>query len=64
MSNAMAVSEKIALAATGLAKSRRPGKMLRMVVNQTAGKGVCVFFVIRPKRPRSGKPFHLMLNTT
>ena len=40
ISNAIAVSEKMALAATGLAKSNKPGTILMMVVNQTAGKGV------------------------
>ena len=42
MSRAMAVSEKITLTATGEAKSSKPGRMLKIVVNQTARMGVCV----------------------
>jgi len=38
----MAVSEKIALAATGDAKSSRPGRMLKIVVSQMARSGVWV----------------------
>ena len=41
-SKAIAVSAKMALAAIGLARSSRPGKMLRMVVNQIARSGVVV----------------------
>ena len=41
-SRAMAVSAKIALAAMGLARSNRPGRILRMVVNQIARSGVVV----------------------
>jgi len=36
----MAVAEKIAFAAMGLAKSRRPGRILKSVVAQMAGRGV------------------------
>lgn len=42
MSSAMAVSEKMAFAATGEAKSSRPGRMLSMVVSQMARSGVLV----------------------
>lgn len=34
--------EKIALAAAGLARSSRPGKMLTIVVSQIERRGVCV----------------------
>ena len=44
MSSAMAVSEKIAFAATGEAKPKRPGRMLKIVVPQMARRGVCVHF--------------------
>ena len=56
ISNAMAVSEKMAFAATGLAKSSKPGRMLKIVVAQMAGRGVCVYVLTRPSRPRSGSP--------
>lgn len=39
-SKAIAVSAKMAWAATGLARSSKPGRMLRKVVNQTARSGV------------------------
>jgi len=42
MSSAIAVREKMAFAATGDAKSSRPGRMLKMVVSQIARKGVWV----------------------
>lgn len=42
ISNAIAVNENIAFAATGLAKSSRPGKMLKSVVAQMAFMGVRV----------------------
>ena len=42
MSRAMAVSEKIAFTATGEARPNKPGKMLKIVVNQMARRGVCV----------------------
>jgi len=48
-SSAMAVSAKMAFAAIGLARSKRPGKMLRIVVNQMAGRGVSVDLLIVPK---------------
>ena len=41
-SRAMAVREKIAFAATGLAKSKRPGRIPMRVVTQTAQMGVPV----------------------
>ena len=41
-SNAIAVSAKMALAAMGLVRSRRPGTMLRIVENQMARMGVLV----------------------
>ena len=56
MSRAIAVSEKIAPAATGLAKSNSPGRMLNKVVAQIAFKGVCVNLLMRPRYPPSGKP--------
>lgn len=56
MSRAMAVSEKMALAATGLAKSSKPGRMLKRVVAQIACIGVWVSLLTRPKYPRSGRP--------
>lgn len=49
----------MALAATGDAKSRRPGRMLTIVVNQIARKGVDVHRDIWPKKPQSGKPWSL-----
>ena len=48
--------EKTALAAIGLARSRRPGRTLTKVVNQMACKGVRVFFEFLPKKPPSGRP--------
>lgn len=48
-SSAIAVNEKIAFAATGLARSRSPGRMLMIVVNQIARKGVCVHRLTFPK---------------
>lgn len=42
MSSAIAVNEKIALAATGLAKSKNPGRMHKNVDSQTALSGVLV----------------------
>lgn len=56
ISNAIAVSEKMALAAVGLAKSSKPGRMLKRVVPQIAFMGVLVFGYMRPKNPLSGKP--------
>lgn len=52
----MAVSEKMALAAMGLARSRRPGKILTRVVRQIARRGVCVDLEFFPKYPLSGRP--------
>lgn len=52
----MAVRENMALAAMGLARSRRPGRTLTKVVNQIARKGVRVFFEFLPKKPPSGRP--------
>jgi len=46
----------MALAAMGLARSRRPGRTLTKVVNQIARKGVRVFFEFLPKKPPSGRP--------
>ena len=40
ISRAMAVNEKIAFAATGLAKSNNPGRILNNVVAQIALRGV------------------------
>lgn len=48
-SSAMAVSAKIALAAIGLARSSRPGRMLRKVVSQIARRGVVVYLETCPK---------------
>ena len=41
-SSAIAVSENIAFAATGEAKSSKPGRMLKRVVSQMARRGVWV----------------------
>ena len=41
-SRAMAVREKMALTAMGLARSRRPGMIPMSVVNQIARRGVMV----------------------
>lgn len=41
-SSAIAVSAKIALAAMGLARSSRPGRIAKIVVNQMARIGVVV----------------------
>jgi hypothetical protein len=41
-SSAIAVRAKIASAAMGLARSRRPGTILMRVENQIARRGVCV----------------------
>jgi hypothetical protein len=51
------VIEKIALAAIGLARSSNPGRMLAMVENQTARRGVWVISEVFPKKPPSGRPF-------
>ena len=56
MSSAIAVKLNIAFAATGDAKSRKPGRILKIVVAQIAGRGVWVYELTRPKRPLSGKP--------
>jgi hypothetical protein len=40
--SAIAVSAKMACAAMGLARSRRPGTILMRVENQIARRGVCV----------------------
>lgn len=56
-SNAIAVIAKIAFAATGLARSSRPGSTLNSVVNQIARIGVFVVLFTRPKYPRSGRPW-------
>jgi hypothetical protein len=56
ISNAIAVSENIAFAATGLAKSSKPGRMLNSVVPQIAFIGVRVEGWMRPKKPLSGRP--------
>jgi hypothetical protein len=45
----MAVSAKMAVAAIGLARSRRPGMMLTIVVNQMAFIGVWVIDDMCPK---------------
>jgi len=65
---------KIALAAVGLAKARKPGIIAKIcrekdvdqvydirdehksVASPTALKGVCVYLVMCPKKPRSGNP--------
>ncbi|PSR79929.1 hypothetical protein PHLCEN_2v6830 [Hermanssonia centrifuga] len=52
----MAVIAKIALAATGLARSSKPGRILNRVVNQIARMGVLVRVLTWPKYPRSGRP--------
>jgi len=52
----MAVSEKIAFAAIGLARSRRPGRIPMQVESHTARKGVPVVLLFLPKKPRSGRP--------
>lgn len=57
ISNAIAVSEKIACAATGLAKSNKTGRTLNSVVAQIAGRGVCVRVLTRPNTPLSGSPW-------
>lgn len=41
-SSAIAVSENMAFAATGEAKSSKPGRMLKRVVSQMARRGVWV----------------------
>jgi len=46
----------MALAATGLARSSNPGRILRTVVAQMARKGVCVCLEFCPKKPPSGRP--------
>lgn len=56
-SSAIAVRAKIALAAMGLARSRRPGRMEQIVVNQIARRGVVVNRLTCPKYPRSGRPW-------
>lgn len=56
-SSAIAVSAKIALAATGLARSRRPGRIENTVVNQIARSGVVVNRLTCPKYPPSGRPW-------
>jgi len=58
----MAVREKIAFAATGLAKSSRPGRMLNSVVAHMARIGVLVQLFMCPKYPRSGRPGHTNQN--
>lgn len=45
----MAVSEKIAFAAAGDARSSSPGRMLKMVENQMALNGVWVTGELYPK---------------
>lgn len=57
ISSAIAVNEKIAFAATGLAKSSKPGSTLKIVVAQIARRGVCVLVLTRPSRPPSGSPW-------
>lgn len=52
----MAVREKIAPAATGLARSNKPGRMLANVESQTARSGVSVLLLFLPKKPPSGRP--------
>lgn len=49
MSRTTAVNEKIAFAATGEAKSRKPGRILKMVVSQMARSGVWVHLETWPK---------------
>ena len=56
MSSAMAVSENIALAATGDANWSRPGRMENAVVPKIALIGVLVYSLMRPKKPLSGRP--------
>ena len=64
-SKAMAVSEKMAFTAIGLARSRRPGMILIRVVNQIARRGVIVHELTCPKYPRSGSPIPIIIiNTT
>lgn len=52
-----AVSAKIAAAATGLARSSKPGRMERKTVSQTALRGVLVMVDMCPKNPLSGNPW-------
>lgn len=52
----MAVREKIAFAAIGLARSSRPGSILAKVESQTARSGVFVLLLFLPKKPLSGSP--------
>ena len=56
ISSAIAVSENTAFAATGEAKSSKPGRMLIKVVSQMARSGVWVHLETWPKYPLSGKP--------
>ena len=55
-SSAMAVIAKIALSATGLARSSRPGRMPITTTSQMARRGVWVQEEMWPKKPRSGRP--------
>ena len=54
-SSAIAVSEKIAFAAMGEARSRRPGMKETRVQIQIALKGM-PYLLLRPKKPASGRP--------
>lgn len=49
ISRAIAVSENMAFAATGEAKSSKPGRMLSKVVSQMARRGVWVHLDTWPK---------------
>ena len=49
ISSATAVSENMAFAATGEAKSSKPGRMLRRVVREMARRGVWVDLETWPK---------------
>jgi len=58
-SSAIAVSEKIALTAAGLANANKPGRIEIMVDNQIARIGVLVKSSMWSKNPRSGNPLSL-----
>lgn len=51
----MAVKLKIALAATGLAKSSNPGRKLRSTTIHTEYNGVPVYLLTSPNNPRSDR---------
>jgi hypothetical protein len=56
-SRAMAVNEKIAFAAVGLAKSNNTGGMETSVTAQMARRGVNVHLELCAKYPKSGNPW-------